>query len=119
GNESISFRNGSRIVFAARERGAIRGFTKVRRLVLDEGQILTDAALADLAPTMNQAENPQVIIMGTPPKPNDPGEVFTRIRTEALAGESEGALYVEFSAPQGSDPDDESSVRIANPSYPR
>jgi phage terminase large subunit-like protein len=119
GNESITFRNGSRIVFAARERGAIRGFTKVRRLVLDEGQILTDAALADLAPTMNQAENPQIIIMGTPPKPNDPGEVFTRIRTEALAGESEGALYVEFSAPENADPNDESSVRIANPSYPR
>jgi hypothetical protein len=119
GNESITFRNGSRIVFAARERGAIRGFTKVRRLVLDEGQILTDAALADLAPTMNQAENPQIIIMGTPPKPTDPGEVFTRIRTEALAGESDGALYVEFSAPIDSDPDDESSVRIANPSYPR
>jgi phage terminase large subunit-like protein len=32
GNECIPFRNGSRIMFAARERGAIRGFTKVRRL---------------------------------------------------------------------------------------
>ena len=98
GNEQIIFRNGSRIVFAARERGAIRGFTKVRRLILDEGQILTEAALSDLVPTMNQAENPQIIIMGTPPKPKDPGEVFTRLREEALAGEAEGVLYVEFSA---------------------
>ena len=42
GNECIPFRNGSRILFAARERGAVRGFTKVRRLVLDEAQILTE-----------------------------------------------------------------------------
>jgi len=118
GNECIPFRNGSRIVFAARERGAIRGFTKVRILILDEGQILTDAAMADLAPTMNQATNPLIIIMGTPPKPGDPGEVFTNLRAEALSGESEGVLYVEFSAEAGSDPDNRVAWRQANPSYP-
>lgn len=118
GNECIPFRNGSRIVFAARERGAIRGFTKVKILVLDEGQILTEAALADLVPTMNQAVNPQVIIMGTPPKPTDPGEVFARLRAEALAGESEGVLYVELSADPGSDPDDRKAWAKANPSFP-
>lgn len=124
GNEMIPFRNGSRIVFAARERGAIRGFTKVRRLILDEGQILTEAAMADLAPTMNQAENPQIIIMGTPPKPSDPGEVFTALRTAALSGESEGVLFVEFSA----DPDAPvlptakgfwDQVAKGNPSFPK
>lgn len=118
GNEMIPFRNGSRIVFAARERGAIRGFTKVRRLILDEAQILTEAAMADLAPTMNQAENPQIIMMGTPPKPGDPGEVFTALRKAALDGESEGALYVEFSAAPGADLDDWVAVAEANPSFP-
>jgi phage terminase large subunit-like protein len=67
GNEVIPFRNGSRIVFAARERGTVRGFSKVRRLVLDEAQILTESAMADLAPTMNQARDPQIVLMGTPP----------------------------------------------------
>jgi hypothetical protein len=119
GNECIPFRNGSRIVFAARERGAIRGFTKVRRLVLDEAQILTEHALADLAPTQNQAVNPQLILMGTPPKPTDPGEVFTRLRLEALDGVSDGVLYVEFAAPKDADPDDRDAWRIANPSFPR
>lgn len=118
GNEMIPFRNGSRIVFAARERGAIRGFTKVRKLILDEAQILTEAALSDLAPTMNQAVNPQIILMGTPPKPNDPSEVWTRLRAEALAGESEGVLWVEIGADPGSDPDDRQAWRKANPSYP-
>jgi hypothetical protein len=118
GNESIGFRNGSRIVFAARERGAIRGFSKVRRLILDEAQILTEAAMADLAPTMNQAENPQMILMGTPPKPSDPGETFSNLRAEALAGSSEGVCYVEFSADDDADLDDRASWRQANPSYP-
>lgn len=118
GNEMIPFRNGSRIVFAARERGAIRGFTKVRRLILDEAQILTEAAMSDLAPTMNQAENPQIIMMGTPPKPGDPGEVFTALRKAALDGESEGALYAEFSAESGASLDDWEAVAQANPSFP-
>jgi hypothetical protein len=118
GNESIPFRNGSRIVFAARERGSIRGFSKVRRLILDEGQILTEFALADLAPTMNQAVNPQVILMGTPPKPTDPSEVWRRLREEALEGVSEGVLYVELSAPVGSDLDDRAAWTVANLSVP-
>ncbi len=118
GNECIPFRNGSRIVFAARERGAIRGFTKVRILILDEAQILTESVLADLAPTMNQARNPLIVLMGTPPKPGDPSEVFTNLRTDALSGDSEGVLYVEFSADAGSDPDDRAAWRQANPSYP-
>jgi hypothetical protein len=118
GNEQIPFRNGSRIVFAARERGAIRGFTKVRILVLDEAQILSESALSDLVPTMNQAHNPLILLMGTPPKPSDPSEVFTNLRREALAGTSEGVLYVEFSADPGSDPDDRAAWRKANPSYP-
>lgn len=119
GNESIRFRNGSRIVFAARERGAVRGFSLVDVLVLDEGQILTENALSDLVPTTNQATNPLIVVMGTPPRPVDPGEVFARLRSEALGGESEGLLYVEFSAEPGSDPDAPETWRAANPSYPK
>ena len=118
GNECIPFRNGSRILFAARERGAIRGFTKVRRLVLDEAQILTESAMSDLAPTQNQAWNPQIILMGTPPKPTDPGEVFSRLREMALAGELDGVLYAEFSAEADCDIEAMDSVAQANPSFP-
>lgn len=119
GNECIPFRNGSRIVFAARERGAVRGFAKVRRLILDEAQILTESALADMVPTMNQAENPQVVLMGTPPKPKDPSEVFSNLRRDALAGTAEGVLYVEFSADPDADAHDRAQWRKANPSYPK
>jgi len=118
GNEAIRFRNGSRIVFAARERGAVRGFTKVRILILDEGQILTERALADMLPTMNQARDPMVVVMGTPPKPTDPGEVFRRLRQDALAGSSTDVLYVELSADPDADADDRAQWVKANPSYP-
>ena len=118
GNECIPFRNGSRIVFAARERGAIRGFTKVRRLVIDEAQILTAAAMSDLVPTTNQATNPQIVLLGTPPKPSDPGEVFTDLRSACLSGGIEGTLYAECSAEPGCGLDDWAAVTEANPSYP-
>ena len=118
GNECINFRNGSRIVFAARERGAIRGFSKVSMLVLDEAQILTEAAMTDLTPTMNAAENPQMVLMGTPPRPQDPSETFTNYRAEALAGRNERSAYVEFSADPDGDPDDREQWAVANPSYP-
>ena len=118
GNESITFRNGSRILFMARENNALRGFAKISRLILDEGQILSERAMADIVPTLNQSTNPQVILMGTPPKPSDPAEVFTNQRNEALGGKSEGLLYAEFSAPSGSDLDDRGAWAAANPSYP-
>ena len=67
GKEEIRFRNGSRIFFRARERGALRGFKKVGLLVIDEAQILSDSAKASMLPTQNRAYNPQTIYMGTPP----------------------------------------------------
>jgi hypothetical protein len=119
GNETIRFNNGSRIVFAARERGAIRGFSNVGLLVLDVAQILTDSALGDLKPITNRASNPQTIMMGTPPRPQDPGEAFTRLRKAALEGVSGRSFYVEFSADRDAESDDRRAWRDANPSYPQ
>lgn len=118
GDESIEFRNGSRILFGARERGFGRGFSKVDVLVLDEGQILTEAAMDDMTPATNVSANPLILVVGTPPKPTDPGEVFTMLRQEALDGESSDTLYIELSADRGCDPRDRSQWGRANPSYP-
>jgi hypothetical protein len=118
GEEAIYFRNGSRILFGARENGFGIGFADVGVLVLDEAQRLTTRAMDDLIPTMNTAANPLLIMMGTPPRPTDPGEVFAMVRQDALDGDSEDTLYVEFSADQGADLDDRDQLRKANPSYP-
>lgn len=131
GEQAIVFRNGSRILFGARERGFGRGFDEVDVLIFDEAQILTESALEDMVPATNQSRQDTsalLLFMGTPPRPRDPGEVFTRMRTEALTGEDDDTGWVEF----GADPDyeptplpaplterDWQQIAKANPSFPQ
>jgi hypothetical protein len=130
GEESIEFTNGSRILFGARAAGFGRGFDEVDVVVYDEAQILGENALDDMIPAMNQCRQETgalLMFMGTPPKPTDPGEIFTRMRQEALSGEDDDTAWIEF----GSDPGyeftplpakltDADWVQIAkaNPSFP-
>lgn len=117
GEQEISFKNGSRILFGARESGFGRGFDEVDILVLDEAQILTEDAMSDMVPATNAAKNGLVFMMGTPPRPKDPGEVFTNVRRAALDGDPD-TLYIEFSAEPGASLDDRRQLAKANPSYP-
>ena len=119
GTEEIRFRNGSRIFFRARERGALRGVKKIALLVIDEAQHLSDSAMASMLPTQNRAYNPQTIYMGTPPGPRDNGEAFTRLRDKTRAGRTHSTLYVEYAADRDADPLDRDQWRKANPSFPR
>lgn len=118
GDEVIYFTNGSRIMFGARERGFGRGFDNVDVEVFDEAQILTEAAVEDMVPATNVAPNPLLFFIGTPPRPKDPGEIFKGKRREALSGEDEDTVYVEFSADPGASENDRKQWRKANPSYP-
>jgi hypothetical protein len=121
GEQEIRFRNGSVIMFGAREQGFGRGFDEVDIEVFDEAQILTEKALEDMVPAANQSRQPSgalLFFMGTPPRPADPGEEFTNRRTKALSGKADNMLYVEFSADDEADPDDQAQWRKANPSYP-
>jgi hypothetical protein len=130
GEEEIRFRNGSRILFGARERGFGRGFDEVDVLIFDEAQILTDNALDDMIPATNQSRQSSgalLLFMGTPPKPTDPGDVFRRMRTEALSGEDHDTGWIEFGADPGHTPTpspaplttaDWAQVAKANPSFP-
>lgn len=118
GDEAIMFVNGSRILFGAREAGFGRGFSGVDVLVFDEAQILSESAMEDMVASQNVAPNPLTILTGTPPRPKDPGEVFTLARQEALDGETDETLYIELSADRGSDLMDRAQWRKANPSFP-
>lgn len=118
GKEEIRFRNGSHIYFRARENGAIRGLQKISLIIVDEAQILSEAALAGMLPTQNRAANPQTIFLGTPPGPRDMGDVFKRHRTQALAGRTPHDCWIEYSADRDADPLDRRQWRKANPSYP-
>lgn len=121
GEQEIAFRNGSVIMFGAREQGFGRGFDEVDVEVFDEAQILTEKALEDMVAATNQARHPHgalLFYMGTPPRPVDPGEAFSMKRAKALGGKSDDMVYIEFSADPESDPDDRAQWLKANPSYP-
>lgn len=119
GNEVIEFANGSRIEFNARGSGAGRGRTKIDVLVFDEGQHLYARAVDDLVPTTTASPNPLIFVIGTPPTSENDAEHFTALRQEAIDGDSDDTLYIEFSADRGCDPMDRDQWRKANPSFPQ
>jgi hypothetical protein len=121
GEQEIRFRNGSVIMFGAREQGFGRGFDEVDVEVFDEAQILTEKALEDMVAATNQSRQDAgalLFFIGTPPRPSDPGEEFTNRRDKALSGKAPNMVYVEFSADPDADPDDREQWRKANPSFP-
>jgi len=121
GEQEIRFKNGSIIMFGAREQGFGRGFDEVDIEVFDEAQILTEKALEDMVPAANQsrqASGALLFFMGTPPRPTDPGEEFTNRRAKALDGRTTNMVYVELSADANADPDDHAQWALANPSFP-
>lgn len=121
GEQEIAFRNGSLIMFGAREQGFGRGFEEIDVEVFDEAQILTEKALEDMVAATNQSRHPHgalLFYMGTPPRPIDPGEAFTAKRRKALAGKMVDGVYIECSADPDADLDDRKQWAKANPSYP-
>lgn len=118
GDEEVRFANGSRILFGAREHGFGRGIPGVDVMVFDEAQILTDNALANMLATMNVSSLGLAVYIGTPPRPRDNGESFTRMRKAALAGELTDGAWIEFGAERGDNPLDPKVRAKANPSYP-
>ena len=100
GQEAIILTNGASIEFVARSRGSGRGFT-VDDLFCDEAQEMTDEQLEALLPTIAAAPSgdPQIIFLGTPPPPEAAGDVFVRVRTDAVSGKAERLCWDEWSIP--------------------
>lgn len=121
GEQEIRFRNKSVIMFGAREQGFGRGFDQVDIAVFDEAQILSEKGVEDIVPATNQSTmdgGALLFFMGTPPRPTDPGQEFTNRRKDALSGESEDTVYIEFSADEDAGLDDPEQWAKANPSFP-
>lgn len=117
GEQAVVFKNTSRILFGARDQGFGLGFDMVDVLVLDEGQRVKEVAMADMVPATNAAPNGLVVMMGTPPRPTDNGDVFAARRKDALVGDPD-TLFIELSADPGARVIDWEQVEKANPSYP-
>lgn len=116
GQEAIVLTNGGSVEFIARSKGSGRGFT-VDDLVCDEAQELGTEAYAALKPTISAAPSgdPQTILTGTPPSPSMDGEIFGRLRENALSGKASRACWDEWRIDDGADPDDPEQWGKANP----
>ena len=75
--------------------------------------------LVTSAAQMREARTNRALIihMGTPPRPVDPGEVFTNRRTAGLAHDPD-STWIEFGADRDCDTADPDAWAQANPSYP-
>lgn len=116
GQEAIFLSNGGSVEVVARSKNSGRGFT-VDVLIMDEAQEMSDDDLEALMPTTSAAPlgNPQWLFTGTPPGPRASGEVFTRVRSEAVDAPSKRLCWHEWSAEPASNLDDLSIWRATNP----
>lgn len=116
GQEAVLLKNGGSVEVVARSKNSGRGFT-VDTLICDEAQEMSDDDLEALMPTTSAAPlgNPQWIFTGTPPGPKANGEVFSRVRMEALSGKPSRLSWHEWSLPPGADVSDLSLMPQANP----
>lgn len=118
GREQIILKNGARIKFLARTRNGGRG-QHGDVLMFDEAQELDTDQQASFLPAISASLNPQTIYAGTPPDPNTPGDVFKRIRTKALSGETTTSAWVEFSVDEIGDVHDVKRWAATNPALGR
>lgn len=114
--EWIKFTNGAVVQFKARTVSGSRGFSS-DCLLLDEAQILGMPAWVSINSTMSARPNPQVWLLGTPPTPEDNGEVFTSVRESARSGSSQALAWLEWAASPTDDPVLESTRASANPAW--
>lgn len=114
--EFIRFRNGATIQFKARTVSGSRGFSS-DCLLLDEAQILGMPAWVSINSTMSARPNPQIWLLGTPPTPEDNGEVFTSIRSAAIGGRSQTLAWLEWAADPKADPALPETRASANPAW--
>ncbi len=116
GQEAIYLHNGASVEILARSQGSGRGFT-VDVIVCDEAQDMSDDDLEALLSTSSASPlgNPQWIFTGTPPGPKANGEVFARVRAEALEGKSKRLSWLEWSCDTDVDLDSREAWHVANP----
>ena len=114
--EFVKFHNGAVIQFKARTVAGSRGFS-CDCLLLDEAQILGMPAWVSIRSTMSARPNPQVWLLGTPPTPEDNGEVFAAVRDSAKGGKARRTAWLEWAADPGDDPALEETRAKANPAW--
>ncbi|MGV0868696.1 hypothetical protein [Corynebacterium kalidii] len=116
GKEAIHFPNGASAVFRTRTKKTGRGRT-IDLLIFDECYDLPVEVFAAMNSTTAAVENAQKVFISSPVNRFEHmhGAIFSAKRWAGIDGE-DGLLFKEWSMPDGADPFDEETWRVANPS---
>ena len=119
GEAEMETADGGKVQFTTRSNDMGRGFDKIDLLMIDEAYNLDSGELDAVSPTQLAAEDPQTFFTSSAVNEfkHPKGEELSKIRHRVLAGESEGLMFSEFAAPEGLEPDDPETWKLANPSY--
>lgn len=115
GKEHITVSGGGRIEFRTRTNSGGLG-ESFDLLVYDEAQELTTEQDSALKYTIAASENPQTILLGTPPTPISAGTVFKKYREQVLKGQVPNGGWAEWSVARETDPWDREAWYLTNPS---
>lgn len=116
GKESIELYTGQRFKIVSRVRASGRGYSG-DCLILDEALELRDQGpINALLPTLSARPNPQVIFTSSA---GDPGSVVLAHLRETAKKGADDLAYLEYSAPEDADLDDETYWHMANPAMPQ
>lgn len=116
GEEGITLTTGARLRFVARSvNGSGRGFASIDFLAIDEAMEAQRAALASLLPMQLVSKNAQTWYTSSVEDRGASTEHLKRLRDRGRAGTSQSLAYFEWSASEGSDPDDLLARAAANP----
>lgn len=85
-------------------------------LIIDEAQEYTTDQESALKYVVSDSDNPQTIMIGTPPTAISAGTVFMKYRNKVLQGDSFEAGWAEWSVPKMTDPHDVDAWYETNPS---
>lgn len=85
-------------------------------LIIDEAQEYTEAQETSLKYIVSDSDNPQTIMLGTPPTVVSAGTVFVKFRETVLSGNGFDSGWAEWSVEYQTDPHDIEAWYEANPS---
>lgn len=93
-DQVIELRNGARLMFGTRTKGAARGLT-IDRVVCDEAMYLTEEHITALGPTTMAVPNPQIWFTGS--AGTKESTEFGRMRARAIDQTHPSLFYAEWS----------------------
>lgn len=85
-------------------------------LIIDEAQEYTEAQETTLKYVVSDSQNPQTIMLGTPPTVVSAGTVFVKYRDTVLSGNGFDSGWAEWSVEEQQRPDDVDAWYETNPS---